>query len=260
MGIALEKELSGAGYKLLGIDKSKDELILSILKTRNNRYLKAIPFLIYNYHLDVMKIYDKTFNKNLFGQIINFTKRIFEENNIKKDLPEFSDKGNLNYEEFKQEFELQTREPKLTINKQKIYAEMDLQMWLSQLFTKKEKQIMKRILEEKPISRTNYEYYSRKTKKKLNSIINLQDFAKTLYARTPKQNKELFELKKSLEDWLKTWEIEEEIKRFHINEDKIVIYTDNTAGKGAMTIFKLQKIKDKKILDLLGKYKEYDFS
>ena len=179
----IEKKLVDAGYRMLGADESKEKLILSILKTRDIRYLKAIPFLIYNYSLDSNKIYQKTTKKDLFGQIITFTKRIFKENNMDKALPELSGKGNLNYNEFKQEFELQLmRKPRLMIEKQRIYAERRLQMSLSHLFTKKEKQIIRRILEEKPISRTDYEYYSRKTKKKLQSIMGLQDFARTLFS------------------------------------------------------------------------------
>jgi len=88
----------------------------------------------------------------------------------------------------------------MMIEKQKAYAERDLQIWLSRIFTKKEKQIMSRILAEKPVSRTDYEYYSRKTKKKLNGIINLQDFARTLSTKSPKYDTDLFKLKKLLEE------------------------------------------------------------
>ena len=58
-------------------------------------------------------------------------------------------------------------------------------MWLSQIFTKKEKQIIKDIMNDRQLSKTDYEYYSRKTKKKLNSITNLQDFSRTIYAKKP---------------------------------------------------------------------------
>ena len=71
------------------------------------------------------------------------------------------------------------------IDKQKIYAERNLEMWLSQIFTKKEKQIIKDIMNDRQLSKTDYEYYSRKTKKKLNSITNPQDFSRTIYAKKP---------------------------------------------------------------------------
>ena len=38
------------------------------------------------------------------------------------------------------------------------------------------------MLEEQPLTKTEYEYYSRKTKKKIQAIIQLQEFAKALSA------------------------------------------------------------------------------
>ncbi len=188
----IEKELNEAGFRMLGANKTKEKLILSILKSKDTRYLKAIPFLIYNYPIDLENIYQKTPQKKLLSELLSITRKIFKQENITKPLPRYSAKTTQNYEEFKSEFELQkaqTQKPLLMIDKQKICAERDLQMWLSHLFTKKEKQIIESILEEKPVTRTEYEYYSRKTRKKLNSIICLEDFAKTLYTKTPKCEK-----------------------------------------------------------------------
>ncbi len=270
MATAIEKKLTDAGYRMLGADKSKEKLILSILKTENIRYLKAIPFLIYKYDLDIEELYQKTPKKKIFSQILAFTRIIFEENNIDKQLPEFSNKGNLDYDEFKQEFELQLarlKKSELIIDKQKIYAERNLQMWLSQIFTKKEKQIIKRIIEEKPISRTDYEYYSRKTKKKLNSIIGLEGFARALYTKTPKYDEDLFKLKKKLGKWLEDNSNDKDIEilRYFIwQDDKISISfrkEDNSEEGDDINniILKLKDIKDKEILGLLKKYKEHDF-
>ena len=50
MGRILEKRLAEAGYRLLGGTENKEELILDLLKTKDARYLKAIPFLIYQYN------------------------------------------------------------------------------------------------------------------------------------------------------------------------------------------------------------------
>ena len=47
MGRILEKKLAEAGYRMLGTAENKEELILDILNTKDYRYLKAIPFLIY---------------------------------------------------------------------------------------------------------------------------------------------------------------------------------------------------------------------
>jgi len=188
----IEKKLNEAGYHMLSDKKDIGDLILSILKTKNIRYLKAIPFLIYKYNPNIKNLLKKIKNKNLFYAILNITKKIFFELNIETNIPTHNyKKENLNYNEFKEEFEIQLRnesKPNLLIDKEKIYAERNLQMWLSQLFTKKEKEIIRDILEDKPLTKTDYEYYSRKTKKKFNSIINLQDFSKTLYAKKPIKN------------------------------------------------------------------------
>lgn len=281
MGTAIEKQLSDTGYRMLGSDESKEQLILSILMSEDIRYLKAIPFLIYKYDLNLEKIYRKTAKKSIFGKIIAFTRKIFEENNISRpllysaggadlDYKEIEKKYYEEFKEFKQEFELQKAnldKPKLLIEKQEIYAERDLQMRLSQLFTKKEKWIIRRILEEKPISRTDYEYYSRKTKKKLNSIINLQNFARTLYARAPKYDDELFALRKKLERWIEENSKDKGIsilKYFIWDSDKLSISyrkedTRYSEEQIFNTIRKINEIKDRDILNLLDKYKEHDF-
>ena len=107
MGRTLEQKLREAGYRLLGITENKEELILDILKTKDPRYLKAIPFLIYSYNLDLHTIYRKTSQKEILGQIITFSREIFRRNNIIRELPHIAGKANLHFEEFKQEFELQ---------------------------------------------------------------------------------------------------------------------------------------------------------
>jgi len=189
MGREIEKRLNEAGYHMLSKDNSIENLILNILKTKNIRYLKAIPFLIYKYKPNLESLIKKIKDKNLFFAILNIAKKIFLELKIELDIPKYKyKKENLNYNEFREEFEIQLRSENklnLLIDKQKIYAERNLQMWLSQLFTKKEKEIIRNILEDKSLSKTDYEYYSRKTKKKLNSIVNLQDFSKTVYAKKP---------------------------------------------------------------------------
>jgi hypothetical protein len=277
MGQILEEELANAGYKLLGTQNNKEQLILNILKTKDIRYLKAIPFLIYQYGSDMEQIYHKTPRKEIFCRILEFTKRIFIENNINMVIPNLissedknSSKINLNYDEFKQEFDLQrfnAEKPTLIIEKQRIYAERDLQMWLSKLFTKKERQIIKRILAEKPVSRTDYEYYSRKTKKKLNGIINLQEIARTLYTKSPSYDENLFRLKKLLEIWLESLSEYKniDILSYFISEDKISISFNQEKKPYSQeqrfnTIRKLSEIKDNEILALLKTYKEADFS
>ena len=190
MAESIESKLSNAGFKMLGTNEIEN-LILSILKSKNNRFLKAIPYLIYLHKPDLKQIENKTDNKKSLKEIIAITRKIFEEEKIKNTLQKTNTKIKLPYIEFKEEFDLQISRNKksdLLIEKEKIYAERNLQMWLSQIFTKKEKDIINNILNENKLNKTEYEYYSRKTKKKLNAIVNLKDFAKTVLPISPKIN------------------------------------------------------------------------
>jgi hypothetical protein len=266
---ALEKKLEDAGYRLLGRKENIEKLILNILKTKDMRYLKAIPFLIYKHNPNLEAIYRQTAHKEIFGQTIEFTKKIFQENNITVNLPKIIGKSDLNYEEFRQEFELQrfnAEKPEMMIEKQKASAERDLQMWLSRIFTKKERQIMTRIMMEKAVSKTDYEYYSRKTKKKLNDILRLQDFARTLSSKSPRQDEGLFKLKRMLEEWLMKTEKHKEAKlqRFSILDDgKIFICFEEKKKSGQMFSItkKIKEFKNDEIIRLFEEYKdkEYEF-
>ena len=120
------------------------------------------------------------------------------------------------------------------------------------------------MLEEKPISRTDYEYYSRKTKKKLSSIIGLQDFAKTIYAKTPKYDRELYNLKKKLEEWLENNSDDKEISilEFFLGDNNQISISYKKKNDGFSlfnTGIKLSQIKDIELLNLLGKYKKHNF-
>jgi len=164
----------------------------------------------------------------------------------------------LNYKEFRDEFELQLRndsKPNLLIDKQKIYEERNMQMDLSILFTKKEKQIIKRMIDDKAISRTDYEYYSRKTKKKIKSILGLHEFALSFYSKTPKYDEELYLLKRELEDRI---EGDSKILDFFLSEGNIFINFTNWGSESHKEL-KLSQIKDSKTLELIKKYKNHDF-
>lgn len=274
MAIAIEKKLMNAGYRMLGDDASIEKLIQDILKSKNIRYLKAIPFLIYKYNLDIPTIRKNIEEIELFNTILDITARIFNELNIRRKISRYirgdsklegtyAHKFSPHYNEFKNEFELQLRndnKPNLLIDTQKIDEERNLQYGMSQLFTKKEKQIIRRLQEDKPISRTDYEYYSRKTRKKLRSIINLQDFARSIYSKTPTCDEELFELKKHLEMWLSNkFSINDSIEEFHISGNTIAFVLKDKSEDGSTTICNLKHIKDNRILQLLNKYQEHDF-
>ena len=256
----IDNELAEAGYRMLGNYESKEKLILDILNKGGVRYFKAIPFLMYKYEIDADKIYSKTGKKKIFAQLIAITRRIFDEEGIIRKLPDIDAKIGFDYDDFKQEFDMQklsSERPMLMLEKQKIYAERDLNMWLSKLFTKKEKYIFKRILEDKPVSRTDYEYYSRKTRKKLNAIINLDEFARTLASKTPSYDNDLFRLKKLLEKHLEKQNSHKDvlIKSFAYKDNTISI---NSRQKGSdEPIITLKNIGafSKEIKDLLEKYK-----
>ncbi len=270
MAIIIEKKLQEAGYKMLGDDEKIEELILDILKSKNDRYLKAIPFLMYKHNINIESLEKKTENLELLKTILDITQLIFTELRISRGIKRRLQRGDSKlegiyahrytpqYKEFKDEFELQLQndtKPDLLIDTQKIEEERNLQFSLSQLFTKKEKQIIKRLQDGKPISRTDYEYYSRKTKKKIRSIINLEDFARNMYAKNPKYNKELFELKKRLEIMLQKDVV---IESFYSNDKEIIMAVSGSKEYDTLKIDK--KMIDKNIADLLKKYPEHDFS
>lgn len=278
MGSTIEGSLTTAGYQMLGENKTIEKLILDILESGSIRYLKAIPFLIYKYNIDSRRIYKSDKDKTmLFSMMMDITKKLFQEFGIEKEIPEhihlekkelekLMKKRLINYNDFKEEFELQLKNEKkseLLLDKQKIYAERDLQMDLSRLFTKKEKQIIKRLLEDKPISKTDYEYYSRKTKKKLNSIIGLEDFAKTIYDKTPKYDEDLYLLKKKLEEWLEKEKKGEKISliKFIFWDNKISLsyITEKSTNQTLNLIIDLNKIKDKTVFDLIKRYGKHNF-
>ncbi len=187
MARTIEQKLAAAGYQMLGQEGKVEELILSILKCKNTRYLKAIPFLIYIHRPDIFSISAKTREKQLLGEIITITRQIFNEEKVNQELPHLDKKTKLNYDEFKQEFELQRRRQEkssLLVEKEKFHAERNLQLWLSYIFTQKEKEIIEKVIYEKKLTKTEYEYYSRKTKKKLNAIIHLQELSKAVLPLT----------------------------------------------------------------------------
>jgi len=286
MAAAIEKKLADAGYRMLGEDESIEKLICDIICDGDIRYLKAVPFLIYKHRPDIDRIRSRCVGAGkdlLFQAIIAITTRLFVEFKIDGVLPVYLEGGardgaarfdrlikqaGLDYEEFRGEFEAQSRAgPSLFVEKQKVYAERDLQMALSRLFTPKERQMIRRLMDDKPISKTDYEYYSRKTKKKLASIVDLQDLARALYSKTPKYDEDLFRLKRLLEGWLEKDKGEKEasILSFSVfDHDRLSISFRKKEGRYSSgqvfnTIKRLKDIKDSVILSLLNKYQKQEF-
>ena len=129
MGIEIEKKLTEAGYRMLGDDESIERLILDILKTREIRYMKAIPFLIYKNNININNLWKKIKNKGdegLFHAIISITINLFGEFGIKGILPEYNEgeagkydkyirNQGLNYNEFRDKFKLQLRKDRKSV-------------------------------------------------------------------------------------------------------------------------------------------------
>ncbi|MEK6961342.1 MAG: hypothetical protein AABX47_09305 [Nanoarchaeota archaeon] len=286
MAAAIEKKLAEAGYRMLGSDESIEKLIYDIICDGDIRYLKAVPFLIYKHRPDIDRIRSRCVGAGkdlLFQAIIAITARLFGEFKIDRVLPVYLEEdaredatrfnrlmkqAGLDYGEFRGEFEAQSRAgPSLFIEKQKVYAERDIQMALSKLFTRKERQMIRRLMDDKPISKTDYEYYSRKTKKKLASIVDLQDLARALYSKTPKYDENLFRLKRLLEGWLEKDKGEEGVSILNFSvfdHDRLSVSFRKKEGRYSSgqvfnTIKRLKEIKDDEMLDLLKKYPMQEF-
>lgn len=268
--VTIESKLAKAGYNLLSTENIND-MILELLESKERRYLRAIPVLIYRHDPDIPFIFKRTKKKELFSQILRVTSNIFLDLGIDKSIPPLfeTSEGNtstLDYNDFKAEFELQIRPgQELVVQKQRFHEERELQMWLSQLFTKKEKQIIMRILSEKPISKTDYEYYSRKTKKKLNSISNLKDFATTVYNKSPILNNELFLIKKNLEKLLQQYGIKEakilsyNLTTNNLTNEKMLAIQYKQREENANFVKRLSKISDRKLVTSLRETPFGDF-
>jgi len=184
MANQIEEQLIRAGYSLIGDTAPIIKLISEILHTKNERYIKTIPYLLYKYPLTKNQ-WSSLAKNELFLQISSITKQIFEKENIAQEIPLQLPPSQLNFTEFYNEFLTQYKAKQSLLDTQKTRQERDQHFWLSQLFTPKEKAIILKILANTPISKTDYEYYSRKTKKKAKAIIHLQPLAQILSETNP---------------------------------------------------------------------------
>lgn len=219
----IKKGLKEIGYKSSEITgkKKTEDLILNILKTRDARLIKSIPFIIYRsspeplpfleYVLDLDKLIKNSMkNKKIMGNaaaILIMTMAVFKQccpNNMwirriglalgknKQFRQSKSYEGiirdlNEYIDEFTMqkeayEYEQKTKLPQeITISK-----ERDIQFARSKIFTRKEKEILDRINFGDKLTRTEYNYFISKTKKKLESIIILKEYAETMLRKKAK--------------------------------------------------------------------------
>lgn len=182
---SIETLLHQAGYSFIGNTKEIIVLIESILKTKNERLLKSIPFLLYKYPLSASELEFLLQNK-VFQEIYEITQRIFTKQKIPIVLKKHFPVKKLSFEDFYFDFLTQYKKDVSRFDLQSVQKQRNQSFWMSYIFTPKEREIIQNILLENPLSKTEYEYFSRKTKKKCKAILQLQDVAQILSERNPK--------------------------------------------------------------------------
>ena len=185
----IEELLQKAGYKFIGNQKEIVSLIKQILATKNIRFLKSIPFLLYKQRLSTDEIGELLINED-FKEIYGITQKIFEKEKIPVLIKKEITYNKFSFDEFYEDFLMQYRKELTAFDSQRIYKERDQEFWLSKLFTKKEKEIIKSILDNQEITKTEYEYFSRKTKKKCKAILRVYELAQLLAEKNPSTKKE----------------------------------------------------------------------
>ena len=214
--------LDKIGYSLFEIEDQIDinKLILDILKTKDLRLIKSIPFVIYKIpkieliknnkfkvELDLILFLTRIiFKKNRINQNTLELNKFIKENISKKDLETFTKGKNDNLflkklsfrinsiesfgSELNTEFIMNKKISELE-EKQKIYdslsktKELDIRFALSKIFKKKQREIIQKIINNKNLTKTEYEYYIRIIKKKLEAILLLNEIAETTLRRKP---------------------------------------------------------------------------
>jgi len=128
---------------------SEKELTSFRKRKNENQYLKNLSFKISN--------------------LTSFFEETYKDFVMNKKALEFEEKSKI-YEEFSKS------------------KELDLKFALSKLFKKKQREILGKILSEKRLTKTEYEYYIRIIKKKLDAIIQLKEIAETVLRKKAKRS------------------------------------------------------------------------
>lgn len=224
----LKYNLNKLGLHWFEVDAEIDlaELIIEIIKSRNIRFIKAIPFLIWQnlagnlsslsleklhklsakneLRLEtafILKIASKIFEKekNSFNRELNAIIGLMlpkekllllgKENNLflsflNFKISSFSDFFEESYQEFRTQKKLSELEQKELLQEKIIKSkELNLRFALSRLFKPKQREIISNILENKPLTKTEYEYYVRIIKKKLEAIRQLNELSEAVLQR-----------------------------------------------------------------------------
>ena len=105
--------------------------------------------------------------------------------NYKKRLVELPKPLKLNLNDYLEEFMLQLNDSKLSFTNLDFERERAINFDLSYIFTTKEIEIIKKVLSNESLNKTEYETFSRKIKKKLAAIMRLNGFSQTLSNMRP---------------------------------------------------------------------------
>lgn len=265
MARAIEDRLTEAGYALTKTSSGKEQLIKDILKEGTQRHRKAIPTLIRQHEIDWQRVITQD-NKQQLREIIAITRRLFAQYNIDKQLPDLEDvtPDKKQYKQYHEDFTLQLHMDRLDermIRREEAQKERAHQAALSELFTKKERHLIHRVLSDKPVSKTDYEYYSRKTKKKIAAIAQLHELAQALQNKNPQKDEELFKTKQLLEEFIAQHEQtpDAQLLRYGTQGERFIGLEFRTQDKYHSQLIRQTQITDDKLKELLDRHSGHDF-
>lgn len=194
--------LENVGYSYFKVEEpiAINDLIIQILLDKEKRFLKAIPFVIYlsskksSLSLDISLLIKKAKEKKISNELnallcvtLNILNKIEADNILTQLLKRFVPKKKqcsfvFSFDEYLYDFIAQKKlyeaEQQIglaeKINKAKEY---DLQYALQNLFKAKQREIIQKIVDNKPLTKIEYDYYFKTIKKRLRAVKLLGDFA-----------------------------------------------------------------------------------
>ncbi len=229
----LEYTLKKLGYHWFELEEELDlaELMINILHSKNLRFIKAIPFIIYRgkknsqAFLDWDKLEElsaknrldnetflliylswKIFQKEGLSELAKELKKYLEKNLTLKErhtltknpnahlkmlsfkISDFKTFSEETYREFLTSLKLERLEEQEYLQEEISKSkELDLKFALSFLFKKKQRGIIQKILQEQPLTKTEYEYYIRIIKKRLEALIQIKELAEAIIRKKAKR-------------------------------------------------------------------------
>lgn len=211
----VKEALERIGYSYFKVEApvSVEELIIQILLGKEKRFLKAIPFVVYlttknsSLLLDFNVLLKKAKEKKISNDVkamLNVTLEILNkvepENTLSAVLKKIISKKKVahfvfTFDEYFYDFIAQKRlyeaeqQIKLTekINRTKEY---DLQYALQNLFKPKQREIIQKVVDNKLLTKVEYDYYFKTIKKRLRAVKLLGEFADTIIQKKISKNAE----------------------------------------------------------------------